>query len=74
MFGDLLSLEILQTCSSVSGPPQVKSWTSNITDMNVDLNTETLDKALQSLQETIKMELKKFFEISKYYELRNLGI
>uniref|UniRef100_A0A8C2JZ67 Uncharacterized protein n=1 Tax=Cyprinus carpio TaxID=7962 RepID=A0A8C2JZ67_CYPCA len=41
-------LHFLQTCSSVSGPPQVKSWTSNITDMNVDLNTETLDKALQN--------------------------
>uniref|UniRef100_A0A8C0Y2U5 Uncharacterized protein n=1 Tax=Cyprinus carpio carpio TaxID=630221 RepID=A0A8C0Y2U5_CYPCA len=57
-------LHFLQTCSSVSAPPQVKSWTSNITDMNIDLNTETLDKALQSLQETIKMELKKFFEIT----------
>ncbi|XP_026072730.1 E3 ubiquitin-protein ligase TRIM39 [Carassius auratus] len=57
-------LHFLQTCSSVSGPPQVKSWTSNIIDMNIDLNTEILDKALQSLQEKIKMELKNFFEIT----------
>ncbi|KTG47649.1 hypothetical protein cypCar_00015455 [Cyprinus carpio] len=53
-------LHLLQTCSSVCSLPQVKSWTSNITD----LNTEIFKKALQGLQENIKMELKKFFEIS----------
>ncbi|XP_016421605.1 E3 ubiquitin-protein ligase TRIM39-like [Sinocyclocheilus rhinocerous] len=56
-------LHLLQTCSSVCSLPQVKSWTSNITDMNIDLNTEIFEKALRGLQENIKMELKKFFEI-----------
>ncbi|XP_050970060.1 E3 ubiquitin/ISG15 ligase TRIM25-like isoform X2 [Labeo rohita] len=60
-------LHLLQTFSTVCGPPQVKSCSSNITVMNIDLNTETLNKALQSLQENIQMELKKFFEITAAY-------
>lgn len=40
--------------------------------MNIDLNTEIFKKALQGLQENIKMELKKFFEISQYYGIYNV--
>ncbi|XP_051998734.1 E3 ubiquitin-protein ligase TRIM39-like [Xyrauchen texanus] len=56
-------LHLLQTSSSVCIPPQVKSWTNISIDLNTDLNTETFEKAIQSLQENVVTELNRLFEI-----------